>query len=1169
MSEKIKAINKIKYRNIGNIEMELGIWSFEENNWISVPKWIEPDDERRIEISDRQPVIFRKNLLGAMHPGLKCAIGEIPSDKSILKDSRKASQWVRKMQEGIPVSPTSNKRLYLDIAGNSRTHGRGLYTLNRRKINGVFSNGIGELYFGTDNNMGFINYGSILLTELLKVVEAENVTIGVVDEEKDDGHWRHLLGVGDSHGRCSYEILRMLTRGVEKVGNNVETPLQIRLGVRNKMVWKGTVLGFPDNKFPDGIPPVDIILPLSGMKGKKLKHGKFYKENIFIGLVHPAENRPAKGSQQLWQWFTPQAIKKDILPGIIDECIELSQALDNPIKIAKVLSDVEKSRLDESFDGSWDETTETDEQLEQSETDDKYKDPVVEILAADKRGVLLQHPWIVNKVKDRLGKRWRRLALNSAIRFRSFMGIPDDDIPDRCFVAKDIPEGWHIFYRNPILHWGSIKLLKSIKPTGGKWDHYLKQNGAVAMSHKTAALVQGDFDGDFYNVYITPEESTGIVEKYANPTADFSSRIMALYWDDKDEHFMANLKPFEAILCEMNLFDLIYEEEPIIEKPSKVKIEGDLEWVFVRSMDSMTGVIANLIQHARANGTITHSVQIPIHDMRTNEYDTYEEEEAVAVLDRFGNLIGETLTTVEKYHTQDSTIVKVLSQQLQIAVDRLKNSLYHNEKGIEACRKIINSAGKPAWLDQGKYKNKNAYIHFELPVGTLVLNPSYKTQLEMGMKPSRWIPAGIGPDSYDSVSLMIATVNEYWREYDITSKPAMEFREFFPTSLSNRSFDKSMEEYALTKHLWFGTAMGKAGSIGIEPDGSDPNQSQFIDIRKKELTLVMTQARRLREIIEAKSAERQAFFDSASDPEVAEESLFYVWSYHPQPNGVRQKESGASYDGDQVYFPTTSFDWASAFWAAGHSPGSQGTAAFAFNIYQDEIVKRLKQDSTQLQVLELFNSNMFPLGDYIYGDPDVFSASQSVRDEKPTRSLPVEGNEFQTYIPSQVDFSTETRLPRDYMNGGYVTGTTVPNTFHLRIVETPWKINKSRKTAITHYYGAEIRAINPNSSKTLSAFTDWRMLGLVGFNSTVPDLGRWCFAQVYTIESYPSNFLDGPNLGDSPVEREIEILKGQTKKVLVGPEAFRSDKIIIRWRYLDESETPPDAPLPPDVEEEI
>lgn len=1105
---KINPINQIEYREVNNIEMSLGIWNFAENRWVSLPDWIGTPEERE-ELSDREPIIYRKNLLGAMHPGIKCCIGEVPADKSILKDEKKVKHWVSKMQEGIEVSPTSNKRLYLDITGNSRTHGRGIFTLHRRKISGTFSGGIGDTYFGAGNSMGRINYGSILLTECRKMIEVPEIRIAFVDEELDDGRWRSVTGTGDSHARCSYAFMRALSENVPGIEVNYHRPLQIRIGFPGKtygILWKGTVLAYPDDVFP--IPGKELILPLSGFKANKPKHGKGFTGRIFCGLVHYAENRAAKGSQQLWQWFTPQAIRKDVLPGIHDECILLSQALDNPIKIAQVLADVEKSRLDESFDGNWDETTETDAELEATETDEKYKDPVVEILAADKRGVLLRHPWIVGKVEERLGRRWRRLALNSAVRFRSFMGMPDDDIPDRCFIAKDIPAGWHIFYRNPILHWGSMRLMKSIKPAGGKSDHYAKQDGVVIMNHKTAAEVQGDFDGDFYNVLITPKESRAIADKYANLSDSEYSELVALYWDDKDENFMASLKPYESLLIELNLFELIYDKEPVVDKPSKVKIDGDVEWVMLRSMDNSTGLVSNLIQHARANGTVTYAVTIPNHDMRTGEY------------------------TGGEYET---TIIAFLAQEMQVAVDRLKNSIFHNEKGIQACRKVVEKSGKPAWLHDRKYKNNRAYIDFSLPTGTFKINPNHKP----GSSGDKWIPDNDSPNPMDSVSLMIATVNSYWKEFTMQAQKPSDFNQFFPTLPPQRTYDTEIGDYALLKHIWFGRVMIAAGSIGKNADGSDPEPWKYKDIRKREMSSVMVKARMIREKIEALSTERQQFIDEAKadgEQDIIQQTLKALWEGVPQPNGIRFDENNPVFDGQDRYFPTTPFDWASAFWNAGHSPKSQGKAGFVFNIYQDEIVKRLKSGG-DLQILNVWSIKWNPLGDYIFGHPDGKPQSQNPTDEKPTKAWYDESMPHNVYIPSRIDPVTGKLKPRDFMNGSYEDGIIVPHTMQMKISVSGFPNNQENPVRPYHL-SVDVRSSN---NKT------WQRLGFVQGKSTIPEMELLCYAEVYTDKVEWNNLRHKANI---PEGTEGKDAKGN----LIGPKAFRSYTAQILWRYLDESE---------------
>ena len=157
---------------------------------------------------------------------------------------------------------------------------------------------------------------SILVTELRKIISSSNLKVLIVDDEDPE---MRAAGLGDSHGKCSSEVLRMMSENVPRQSPEGEknTPLQVRIGFPGKFLFKGTIVSFSNDITPPSIVKKyggdwDLILPTSGIKGNKPAVGtQIINKTIYLGNVHFAENRDAVASQQFWMWYTAKAIKKD------------------------------------------------------------------------------------------------------------------------------------------------------------------------------------------------------------------------------------------------------------------------------------------------------------------------------------------------------------------------------------------------------------------------------------------------------------------------------------------------------------------------------------------------------------------------------------------------------------------------------------------------------------------------------------------------------------------------------------------------------------------------------------------------------------------------------------------------------------------------------------------
>ncbi len=904
-------------------------------------------------------IIYRRNLLGAMHPNVNCVIGAIPPNKS--PSISFIGKYSAMMRGGIEIpSESGSIKLQLDLAGSSRTHGHFVFTDAE----------LGKLYFG-DAAMNRINYGSILLTECKKLI-SRKMCIVIVDDEDPDIRdivvptlpEEALANLpGDSHGKISTDLAQQLTEGVDDSWATEKKPIQIRVGIPNQYCWKGTVAtvkgGLP--KIVDAEDSVftvaeaqsyDLLLPLSGFKGKKPKAGDVITEIIFVGTVALGEIRLAKGSQMLWAWYSYGAVEEDIMPRTLAECHQLAEALDSPKALAEILGNEYRNKLDFDFSGDLgeEEDIEDGEGVESNE-DEHFQDPLVVILNSDKAGALIRHPWVVGRMQDRIAKRWRRLAIAGAVRFVSLLGQP---IPmeGNVFMAKNVSAGEHLLFRNPILHYGYINILKNIIDKADEHSlggtQYIK--GSIWMDQQLMLeKFQGDTDGDWYQV--------------------------------KDSEYEGVSYPDENIVWETKNFRMIYGDAPPVQKLGKQAIQGEIEEVAIRSMDNKTGLISNLIQNAKANGTIHRTVEIDNFDYRTGEYTG---------------------------GTTEMTVIAFLSQAMQNEVDRLKNNIYTHDRGIKACQKKIFEDNEQApWLKDRVYKED--WIYKTAPIPTTYEDGSQAT---------------------DTVSRMIADVNEVWRPYEVQAKTVRDYENLFPSNKERpQPYDDFMLEWARAINRWYGAAMAKAASIGEGAEreldaiydrfGGDFQEipgilEEFKKERMRQMRIIREEARDYRRQIDKRLEVTKQNLDRLKEKlnvttlaDIPFNQLpgnyqkFFRQAFDEQP--VTLIADNVNWDimgpDNSNYRLLNKYDWAATFWHASHHSGAsdESTGGLVFLLFADEIATYTRTGRMNIiRVFGIQNSRLAPLawGDY---DATPVKGANKVHAIKATK----EGNPYQLYYPSK------------------------------------------------------------------------------------------------------------------------------------------------------------------------
>ncbi|MEG4503838.1 hypothetical protein QUA81_13330 [Microcoleus sp. F6_B4] len=516
------------------------VWDCVTKQWSNAPK-----------------VTLRNTLLSGWHQDAgkeRFCIGEVP------EDTKNASFL-------DPFVATKNDRYTLDLASNSRNHGR--FTFNLAPV--------GSNYYGTKGSEQWkrIIYGSIMHTGC-KLLVGRQFNFIIVDDTKKDAHGnpqddptngRHWNS-GDSHGKASKEFMRILGTGDVHHPNDEGIPLQFRIASFKKWVAKGTIAYNPEL---DGS-GYDLVIPWSSLKGNKPALGN-YSEKLICGLVFEAEKRTAKAGWMLFQWFKFETLEQDkVISRLTAKCEKLVAATNSIQALAKEL------RIHQV------EAEQEREQGEGIQSEAEYVNTAMEIIKYDIKGRLLLHPYITGKVAERLRAVWLNLAKAAGVRFWSLMSQPDEyfaryestdsngktTFTEKVFCAPSMAPGEYIVFCNPMRHWGDCQLW--INRHEGT---YARGYGLMAASTKLMLNLGRDFDGDFVQL-IASKEYPAIRDAIAN-----------------------------------------FDKPPEVEKLPKMALQGTLQQVAINSMNDSTGIVASLLGRARGAGAEGIVLMIPPGGMQT------------------------------------------------------------------------------------------------------------------------------------------------------------------------------------------------------------------------------------------------------------------------------------------------------------------------------------------------------------------------------------------------------------------------------------------------------------------------------------------------------------------------------------------------------------------------
>ena len=502
------------------------------------------------------PVVLRNILLTGLHPRNAFAVGQVSKTQD--KPGYLNPFHPFALEPDADPNSQDGPKVHLDLASNSRTHGRFTFTDKR----------VGRPYFGADWKR--IIYGSILHTGCRALVYRQMRFIVTDDELRDfqgepydDPVNGRDWNTGDSHATGStalMEHLGIVNRTPEgEYEPEVNRPIQFRCAEFKKWVGKGTIA---HNPALDGV--ADMAIPLSSLKGNKLPLGN-HEAKLLLGYVHGAEQRRASPGWMLFQWFDFETLEQDgIISNLIAKARDLGSAFNSIQDLARIL------RVEQGDAESLDE-------MERLNSEAQYVNTMMNIIMADEAGILLLHPYVVRRVKERYRSMFLKLAKAAGVRFWSVMTMPDESlahywtqdpdgriIGDKVFCAGEFPPGEYIVFANPMRHWGDIQLWEN-KHEG----RFTGSLGVMAAPRDLLLSLGRDTDGDFVQL-ISADTYPAMAEAIRN-----------------------------------------FTDTPNVAKFPKRALQGNLGEIALGSMNDLTGVVASLLGKARSQLAENIVLEIP------------------------------------------------------------------------------------------------------------------------------------------------------------------------------------------------------------------------------------------------------------------------------------------------------------------------------------------------------------------------------------------------------------------------------------------------------------------------------------------------------------------------------------------------------------------------------
>jgi hypothetical protein len=315
----------------------------------------------------------------------------------------------------------------------------------------------------------------------------------------------------------------------------------------------------------------------------RIATGTYQLPDLIIGNHSNAQIQEYSNSWQLTQWYSPETIAKDIGEPTLAEAQYLREIQGNQRMLAKYLVDNYDRRQqiidsDRSFDS---------EDAKESDGEEKKEHSTIEILRADKYGLLGQHPKIVDFCVSQLRNRWVELATKGAVNLESGMAQPYNVKPGT-LVAPHLENGTEVIVtRYPIVNKDNIRLYTVDNTQAPKLLDY---QGAVFINPKDAMKYhQCDFDGD--RLVAVPSD---LIPNIAKETRRALEQL-----NDKGE-------------------DINRDFKPVVKRKKQEYTQGNLRHMALAVRRNSIGYIANAI--GRVNCSQPNSEASPQDQQKFSKY---------------------------------------------------------------------------------------------------------------------------------------------------------------------------------------------------------------------------------------------------------------------------------------------------------------------------------------------------------------------------------------------------------------------------------------------------------------------------------------------------------------------------------------------------------------------
>ena len=328
---------------------------------------------------------------------------------------------------------------------------------------------------------------------------------------------------------------------------------------------------------------LDVLAHAYDWGRDRLACGVYQMPEVVLGNNSNAELQDYRNSWQLTQWYSPQAIEQDLVPSTVAEAEYLKSIQNDYQLLAQYLvkNHDQKQKL---------------KNLEsEKEPEDKNEFGLIEVLRADTRGELANHPKIVSFCRDQLRRRWLELATKGANTLESAMAQPADIKPGTV-IAPHIINGTEVIVtRYPIINKDNIR---RYIVDNDQIPELIDTKGCVFINPDDAMKYhQCDFDGD--QLVCTPCDLL--------PTIAAETRTARVQLDAEGN-------------------DINRDFNPVVKKEKKAYPQSDLKHMALAVRLNSIGRIANAI------GRVNCSQPNPEADLKDQQYFSKFKGELMDVL---------------------------------------------------------------------------------------------------------------------------------------------------------------------------------------------------------------------------------------------------------------------------------------------------------------------------------------------------------------------------------------------------------------------------------------------------------------------------------------------------------------------------------------------------------